>query len=164
MVGCFTEQQRRILDLILRLSWGCDKTTAYIQRDFEVVGVREGHVKTHLDWLCHAYDAVLIWALDRLTHEGIAKMLEWVNTFKAYGVKVVSLNESWADTTGPMAELLYAVCAWAAEYESKRKSERVKVGLARAVKCGSKLGRPKGAKDKKPRRKAGYYLRYARDK
>ena len=52
------------------------------------------------------YDAVLVWALDRLTRKGIAKKLEWVNTFKGLGVKVVSLNESWTDTTGPMAELL----------------------------------------------------------
>jgi len=110
------------------------------------------------------YDAVLVWALDRLTREGIAKMLEWVNTFKALGVKVISLNESWTDTTGPMAELLYAVCAWAAEFESRRKSERVKAGLVRAVKSGSTLGRPKGSRDKQSRRKSGYYLRYARGK
>jgi putative DNA-invertase from lambdoid prophage Rac len=110
------------------------------------------------------YDAVLVWALDRLTREGIAKMLEWVNTFKTLGVKVISLNESWTDTTGPMAELLYAVCAWAAEFESRRKSERVKAGLVRAVKSGSKLGRPKGSSDRQPRRKSGYYLRYARGK
>jgi len=110
------------------------------------------------------YDAILVWALDRLTREGIAKMLEWVNTFKGLGVKVVSLNEGWTDTTGPMAELLYAVCAWATEFESTRKSERVKAGLARAVKSGSKLGRPKGSGDKQPRHKSGYYLRYARGK
>jgi len=110
------------------------------------------------------YDAILLWALDRLTREGIAKMLEWVNTFKGLGVKVISLNESWTDTTGPMLELLYAVCAWAAKYESERKSERVKAGLARAVKSGSKLGRPKGKKDGQPRRKSGYYNRWARSK
>lgn len=53
MVSHFTEQQRRILDLILRLSWGCGKKQAKIphQRDFEVVGVRESHVRAHLDWL-----------------------------------------------------------------------------------------------------------------
>ena len=56
MVSHFSEQQRRILDLILRLSWGCGKKVAFIprQRDFEVVGVREGHIKGHLDWLVDA--------------------------------------------------------------------------------------------------------------
>ena len=56
MVSHFSEQQRRILDFILRLSWGCGKKDAHIphQKDFEVVGVREGHVKAHLDWLVEA--------------------------------------------------------------------------------------------------------------
>lgn len=53
MVSHFSEQQRRILDLILRLSWGCGNKVAHIphQRNFEIVGVREGHVRAHLDWL-----------------------------------------------------------------------------------------------------------------
>lgn len=56
MVSHFSEQQRRILDFILRLSWGCGDNVAYIphQRDFEIVGVREGHIKAHLDWLIEA--------------------------------------------------------------------------------------------------------------
>jgi len=56
MVSHFSEQQRRILDFILRLSWGCGNKVAYIphQRDFEIVGVRESHVKAHLDWLSEA--------------------------------------------------------------------------------------------------------------
>jgi hypothetical protein len=53
MVSHFSEQQRRILDLILRLSWGCGKMTAFIplQRDFLLVGIGENRIKNHLDWL-----------------------------------------------------------------------------------------------------------------
>jgi hypothetical protein len=53
MVSRFTARQRRILDLILRLSWGCHKKTAYIprQKDFEVAGISESHIKLHLEWL-----------------------------------------------------------------------------------------------------------------
>jgi len=53
MVSHFTAQQRRILDLILRLSWGCGKKYAVIphQRDFELIGILEGHVKRELDLL-----------------------------------------------------------------------------------------------------------------
>jgi len=56
MVSHFSEQQRRVLDLILRLSWGCGTKVAYIprQRDFEIVGIYEGHIKAHLDWLIEA--------------------------------------------------------------------------------------------------------------
>ena len=53
MVRDFSKRQRKILDLILRLSWGCGKKYAYIpyQRDFIVVGVHEVDIKKELDWL-----------------------------------------------------------------------------------------------------------------
>jgi len=56
MVSDFTEQQRRILDLILRLSWGCGKKVAYIPRqsDFEIVRVGKNKIKAHLSWLQEA--------------------------------------------------------------------------------------------------------------
>lgn len=49
----FTKLQRKVLDLILRLSWGCGKKDAYIphQRDFSVVGVHETDIKAELNWL-----------------------------------------------------------------------------------------------------------------
>ena len=53
MLRDFSKRQRKILDLILRLSWGCGKQTATIprQRDFECIGLREGHVNEELKWL-----------------------------------------------------------------------------------------------------------------
>jgi hypothetical protein len=56
MVSRFSENQRRILDLILRLSWGCGKITAFIPRqsDFQVTGIGESRVKDQLDWLIDA--------------------------------------------------------------------------------------------------------------
>jgi len=106
-------------------------------------------------------DVCLVWALDRLTREGIARIFELVNRFKAYGVRVISYQESWTEQTGPMADLLYAITAWVAEFESKRRSERTLAGLARALREGKKLGRPKGSKDKAKRQRTGYLLRYA---
>ncbi len=106
-------------------------------------------------------DTCLVWALDRLTREGIARIFEIVNRFKAYGVHVISYSESWTEQSGPMADLLYAITAWVAEFESRRRSERTKAGLARAITEGKKLGRPKGTNDKKKRKRKGYLLRYA---
>ncbi|KKL70097.1 hypothetical protein LCGC14_2108350 [marine sediment metagenome] len=53
MTRDFTKRQRKILDLILRLSWGCGQKDAYIphQRDFSVVGVYEVDIKSELSWL-----------------------------------------------------------------------------------------------------------------
>jgi phage replication O-like protein O len=47
IMSMFSERQLRVLFFILRLSWGCGKHSAYIpkQRDFELCGVGEGHIK-----------------------------------------------------------------------------------------------------------------------
>ncbi len=53
MVTTFDARQRRVIDLILRLSWGCGKEIATIpkQKDFEAIGVGEGHIKEILELL-----------------------------------------------------------------------------------------------------------------
>ncbi len=106
-------------------------------------------------------DICLVWALYRLSREGVAAILNLVDRFKRYGVRVVSLQELWTEAPGDMADLLYAITGWVANFESRRKSERTKAGLARAVAEGKKLGRPKGSKDRRGRRTTGYLLRYA---
>lgn len=53
MLRDFTKRQRKILDLILRLSWGCGKKEAYIprQKDFMIVGIAESHISSEIKWL-----------------------------------------------------------------------------------------------------------------
>ncbi len=87
--------------------------------------------------------------------------LNLINTFKAYGVRVISYQESWTEAPGEIGEILYAIAGWVAKMESQRRSERTKAGLARALAEGKQLGRPKGSKDKKRRQLRGYLLRYA---
>ena len=106
-------------------------------------------------------DICLVWALDRLSREGVAAILNLVDRFKRHGVRAVSYQEPWTEVPGDMADLLYAITGWVANFESRRKSERTKAGLARVVVEGKKLGRPKGSKDKRRRRTTGYLLRYA---
>lgn len=107
------------------------------------------------------YDYLLVWALDRLSREGSAAILNLVATLKTYNCKVVSLQESWTELPGELGEVLYAIAGWVARMESERRSERTKAGLARAVKEGNRLGRPTGSKDKGKRKRTGYLLRYA---
>lgn len=142
-------------------------------RDHELVQVyaenesawRSGHqrelARLFSDLRRHKVDICLVWALDRLTREGIARIFEIINRLKQYGVQVISYQEPWTEQSGPMADLLYAITAWVAEFESRRRSERTLAGLARALAQGKKLGRPKGSKDKRRRRTTGYLLRYA---
>lgn len=108
------------------------------------------------------YDVLLIWALDRLSRQGIGPLLQLINSFEVYGCHVVSVNENWTHPdAGPMREMFIAMSAWAAKFESDRRSERTKAGLARAIANGKKLGRPAGKKDKGKRKRTGYLLRYA---
>ena len=127
---------------------------------------KDGHQRelSHLlvDASRHRFNAVLVWALDRLTREGIGATLQLVNTLKEYGVKVISYQEGWTMVpAGPMENLLYAFVGWAAEFESARRSERIKAGVAKRRAKGLPVGRLKGAKDRKPRQKTGYFLRHA---
>ncbi|MCK4723095.1 MAG: recombinase family protein [Dehalococcoidia bacterium] len=110
----------------------------------------------------HRFEAVLVWALDRMTRQGVGSILQLVNTLRMYRVKVISYQDSWTQFPNEaMEELFYAVAGWAAKFESDRRSERIKAGVARRRAAGKPVGRPKGAKDKKPRKKTGYYGRYA---
>lgn len=99
------------------------------------------------------YDAVLVWALDRLSRQGAASILNLVNTLKAYGCRVISLQEPWTELPGELGEVLFAIAGWVARMESQRRSERTKAGMDRLRAMGKKLGRPAGSKDKKRRQK-----------
>ena len=143
------------------------------QRDYSVV---EYYTKTESAWRSghqkelarlvadarkHRFDVVLVWALDRLSREGAAAILNLVDTLKAYGVRVISYQESWTEAPGAIGEILYAIVGWVAKMESERRSERTLAGLERARREGKKLGRPVGSKDRAKRKRRGYLLRYA---
>jgi DNA invertase Pin-like site-specific DNA recombinase len=102
------------------------------------------------------YDVLLVWALDRLSREGVGETLNLLKKFHGYGVAVWSHQESWLSGDPHMAELLTSLFAWMAHQESVRRSERIKSGLAKRKEAGKPVGRKAGAKDAKPRRKAGY--------
>lgn len=106
------------------------------------------------------YDYLVVWALDRLSRQGIAATLQLINSFEVLGCKVVSIKEGWIADGGQMREVFAAMVAWAAKWESDRRSERTKAGLERARANGRKLGRPAGSKDKNKRKRTGYLLRY----
>ena len=110
------------------------------------------------------FDLVLLWSLDRLSREGISNTLGYIERLKRNGVALKSLQESWLDTRDEgLGQLLLAIFSWVAQQERKRIVERTKAGLDRAKAQGKVLGRPKGSKDGKVRRKSGYLLRYAKE-
>jgi len=142
------------------------------ERGWEVVGVyqeqesawKAGHqrelARLKEDASRRRFEVVLVWALDRLSREGAAAILNLVNTLKVHGVRVYSYQESWTEAPGDIGDILYAIAGWVAKMESQRRSERTKAAMARLKEQGKKLGRPKGAKDKKKRRRGGYFRRH----
>ncbi len=107
------------------------------------------------------FDVLLTWSLDRLDRRGPLPVLQLIDRLAKLGVTVASHQESWVETSGELQPLLISLVAWIAAWESRRRSERTKAGLARAVAEGRRLGRPPGAKDRKKRRRTGYLLRWA---
>ena len=63
------------------------------------------------------FDAVLVWALDRLSREGAAAILNLINTFRLHGVKVISYQEPWTESPGEIGEILFALVGWVATKE-----------------------------------------------
>lgn len=116
-----------------------------------VDGLRRGH-----------YSVVICWAIDRLTRQGISETLQAVNRITSAGGTLISLQEPWIETAGELRELLLAIVGWSAYFESRRRSERIKSGLARRKAAGLPVGRLKGARDQGPRKVSGYYVRHGR--
>ncbi len=105
------------------------------------------------------FDHILVWSLDRFSREGITSTLAYMKKLKFAGVGITSLQEPWMniDDEG-IGQLLLSLWAWLAKEERRKISERTKAGLARVKRAGKKLGRPVGSKDKKRRKKSGYYM------
>jgi DNA invertase Pin-like site-specific DNA recombinase len=111
------------------------------------------------------FDVLLVWALDRLSREGIEATLSAMRQFSDRGVAVWSLRESWTETSDShVRELVTAIMAWVARMESQRRSERTRAGLERRRREGLPVGRQPGAKDKQPRRRSGYIARWERER
>ena len=87
-------------------------------------------------------DVVLVWALDRLTREGVFETFSHIRRLTSHGVAFESLTEAHFRTTGPAGELMLAIAAWIAKQERVRISERTKAGMARARSQGKHCGRP----------------------
>ena len=87
------------------------------------------------------FDVLLVWALDRVSREGIGRMVGYVEQLRTAGIRVLSHQEPWLDTGGPVGELVLALFAWVAKQERERISERVRACQSRARAQGVHIGR-----------------------
>ena len=98
------------------------------------------------------FDCVIVWKLDRLGRS-LQHLVSIVNQWKIYNIEFICVTQQF-DTTTPNGKLLFHLFGAIAEFERELISERTKIGLKYAKNTG------KRGKDKNPRKKGGYYLRY----
>lgn len=98
------------------------------------------------------FDVVMVWELSRLSRRGPGAVLALLAQLEAWGVRVWSHTETWLNVEGPAREILVAIFAWVARWERDVISARTKSGMARRKALGVHVGRPKGARDRKPRK------------
>jgi len=77
------------------------------------------------------------------------------------GVYIASVMEG-LDPTTPLGKAMMTILVALAELERENISQATKERLQSLKNLGKTLGRPKGSKDKKPRRTSGYILREAK--
>ncbi len=105
------------------------------------------------------YVGVIITKLDRFARSSSELILE-IEEFLKKGKTFISINDN-LDFGTASGRLHFQILAAFSEFERALISQRTREGLARVKAQGTKLGRPRGSRDKKKRRIAGYLLRAA---
>ena len=119
----------------------------------------------------HKFDHVVVWKVDRLGRH-TAHMLQTVEEWHSLGINF-TITTLGIDTSTPVGWFVFGLLAQVAELERQFIVERTNASIGRIKKQLEKkgkfvtkdgkvrtaLGRPKGKKDSKPRKKRGYLLR-----
>jgi DNA invertase Pin-like site-specific DNA recombinase len=89
------------------------------------------------------FDVLLVWALDRLSREGMVATIGYLQRLAAAGVAFHSYTEPALSTDNELVrDVLLACMSALAKQERLRISERTKAGLERVKAKGVRLGRP----------------------
>ena len=105
------------------------------------------------------FDGLLIYKFDRWARS-TTELVNHIEHLNQRRVRVISYTEN-IDLDNSMGKAMLTVISAFAQLERDIITERTLAGLDRAKKQGKTLGRPKGSKDKKDRKKSGYYLRHS---
>ncbi len=83
-----------------------------------------------------------VFRLDRLTRSGIRDTFELVEELRAHGCELITCSDGF-DLSGPLAEPLIALMAWAARMENHARRERQAAARERVEAKGGEWGRPR---------------------
>jgi len=103
-------------------------------------------------------NAIAVYKLDRIGRS-MQHLLTLFREFNNKKVKFISVTQN-INTNSPEGKMFLHMLMVMAEYERALTRQRVIDGMERARSEGKRIGRPLGSKDKKVRRKSGYYVRW----
>jgi DNA invertase Pin-like site-specific DNA recombinase len=86
-------------------------------------------------------DLIVVWKLDR-AFRSVIDGATTLQTLRAHGCGIRSLQEPWIDTTTAIGEAMYHITIAWAQLEKKQLTERVRAGMERARAEGKRRGRP----------------------
>ena len=89
----------------------------------------------------HRFDAVAVWAFDRLARS-VRHFLQLLDELDHLGVEFVSFREN-VDSGGPLGRAMVTILGAVAELERNLIIERVRSGMRRAKLEGQHIGRPR---------------------
>jgi DNA invertase Pin-like site-specific DNA recombinase len=134
--------------------------------DYEIFTEQQSAVKERPVFLsvlsdCYRnkFNTLVVFRFDRAWRSSRQFIMDF-DSLNAHGVNVVSVMEG-LDPTTPVGKAFMTILVALAELERTNISIATKQRLQALKNMGKTLGRPKGSKDTKVRRKAGYLLRYA---
>ena len=91
------------------------------------------------------FDLIAVWSLDRLGRS-LQHLIETVNQLQEVGVDLY-MHQQAIDTSTASGKLAFSIFGAFAEFERSIIRERVRSGLDRAKRNGTKLGRPTNLND-----------------
>ena len=108
------------------------------------------------------FDAVMVVKLDRLGRS-LKHLIQLVEEFRNKKVQFICLSPD-VDTESAQGRFFLQIMGAVAELEREMIRERTIAKLRYLQKNGVKLGRPKGSKDKRPRKRTGYLATWEKRK
>lgn len=111
--------------------------------------------KLFLDAHKKLFSGVVFWDLSRFSRSGTLYTLQKLKELDNLNIFWQSYQEAYFNSAGQFKDVLISILATLAKLEREKISERTKAGLERARRQGSPIG--KRGKDKKPRRRRGYF-------
>jgi DNA invertase Pin-like site-specific DNA recombinase len=118
-----------------------------IYDDNGISGAKSRTDREAFDRLCkdatrRKFDVVMSWSVDRLGRS-LQDLVSFLSELHAVGVDLY-LHQQGIDTTTPAGKAMFQMMGVFAEFERSMIQERVKAGLARVRKHGTKSGQPLG--------------------